>query len=356
MIRTRTVALLALLAVTGATAAGCGDDDSGSSDVDPQQVLEETFTNEQSINSANVDFTLQAAVEGDESDSVDLQVTGPIGGSSADDFAAQLNIAGTVTSGGSDESVDVTVTVTEGKGYVEYEGEAYALDQKALDALESQLEGAKGMIGTAGSMAEPGSEGAPSSFEDACEQTLGQFGADTSVCDFTLYDFLTNLSVDGEEDIGGVQATHVSGDIDVEQLVSTIAEIVAQTPAALFIGPDSLSGLAGAVSEAHFNVYSGAEDRLLRGLDLSVTAAVPPEFAPFAGFDSVTEDASLRLTAVNEPVTVEAPANPRPVDELYDELGIKPEDLEDLGVPGLGSPDSGGGDLNFELPGLPPLN
>lgn len=352
MTRFRAFALFALLALAATILAACGDDDAPGDSGDAQAVLEETFTNDQSIDSANIDFTIQAAVEGDESNSVDLRVTGPVG-SSEDRIEGRLDIAGTVASAGVDESIDIALTLTGGKGYVEYDGSAYALDKQTQDAIDSQLDEAAGAMDTAGSIAEPDSEG-ETSLKQSCEQALSQFGGDTSVCDFTLYDFLTNLAIEGEEDIGGVAATHVSGDIDVGAVVSTISDIVAQTPAALFLGPDTLSGFEDAVSEAHFAVYSGADDRLLRGLDLSITATVPPEFATLAGFQGVTEDASLRLTEVNEPVSVEAPANPRPIGELYKELGLKPGDLDGLGIPGFGGPDADGGlgMPDLQLPGL----
>ncbi len=350
MIRTRVFALSALLVLAAGLLASCGDDaDAGaSSDADPQQVLEDTFTNDQSIESANIDLSLQAAVEGDESDSVDIRVSGPVGGNSADEVEAQLAIEGTVTSAGVDESIDAGIILTGGEGYVEYKGTTYELDQDGLDAIQSQLEGAAEAIDTADSLADPAG-GEATSLEESCEQALGQLGgADTSVCDFSVYDFITNLSVEGEEDIGGVQATHVSADIDVDQIIATLAEIVAQTPASLFLGPDTLSAFSDAVSEASFDVYTGVDDQILRGLDIAITAEVPAAFASLAGFNSVTEDASLRLTEVNEPVNVEAPANPRPITDLYDELGVDPGDLEGLDLPGLG----GSGTQNLELPGL----
>jgi hypothetical protein len=108
---------------------------------------------------------------------------------------------------------------------------------------------------------------------------------------------------------------------------------------------DQVQQVVDAVDEASFDLYSGTDDRILRGLDFNL--ALDPSAIPEAeasGVESVDASFSLRLGGVNEDQTIEAPGDAQPLEELFRQFGIDPSALGNLGgLGGLGGAGLGGG-------------
>ena len=114
---------------------------------------------------------------------------------------------------------------------------------------------------------------------------------------------------------------------------------------------EQVQQIADAISEASFDLYSGVDDRVLRGIDFNLAldpSAIPD--ASEAGIESVDADFSLRLAGVNEEQEISAPSDAQPIDELLGQFGIDPNELGGLGglgggttIPGAGSGSGGGG-------------
>jgi hypothetical protein len=335
---TRTLlAICALALPIPAAIAGCGDDDDGgSSDADPQQVLEETFNNETAITSGNVDLTMSFSAEGDEGGSFEAGLEGPFQGD-PDNPNTLPQLDWTVTAsgegGGQDIDFEGGAVVTEDNAFVEYGGEAYEVGSEDFLAAKEQLEASAG-----------GAEAEELSFSDAfrqgCEQAARQQGGDPSTCDFDVSAWLTNQTTEGTEDVEGVETDHVSGDLNVEQALNDIGGIAAGFPTAGQVPFDlnNLGQFSEAVEEASFDIYSSVEDRLLHKLEFNL-AIDPAAIAAGAAVpvENVSLDFSLTFSGVNEDQTIEAPSDAQPISELSDQLG-----LGDLGlqIPGLGG--SGG--------------
>ena len=83
------------------------------------------------------------------------------------------------------------------------------------------------------------------------------------------------------------------------------------------------------------DVYSGVDDHVLRRLDFNLELTEP------GGAGKATFDFSITLGSVNEPQTVEAPSDAKPLQDLLDQLGIG--DLGSLGLGGLGGAGGTGG-------------
>ena len=70
----------------------------------------------------------------------------------------------------------------------------------------------------------------------------------------------------------------------------------------------------------------------------------PSAVAPQAGISNVQIKFTVEIDGLNEPQTISAPSNPKPLDQLFSDAGIDPSVLGGLsGAGGLGSSSSGSG-------------
>jgi len=334
--RTRSLFAAALVAVSvPALVAGCGGDDS--SGENPQDVIEATFNNEEQITSGVLDLTLEASA-GDQG-TFSASVSGPFQGVEDDPTAVpQLDLDATLSGEGAGQSVNFEggLVVTEDNAIVEYQGDAYEIGADAFNQLKGDLEAQADKAG--------GESGdATTSFREACERGIEAEGGDPSACDFDISAWFTDLSNDGTEDVGGASTTHISGNVDVQQMLTDFIGLAQSVPGAegqLDLG-SGLDQVDEAISEASFNVYTGEDDDLLRKLDASVAIDPSAIGATPVPIGTIDLSFSIELSDVNEEQTVEAPSNPKPIDELE-------QQLEGLGALGLGGDidDLGGGDLD----------
>ena len=331
----RILLALCALAITGVLIAGCGGDDD--SDADPQTVLEDTFDNDTTVTSGN--FTLNASVqaEGEQGGSFEGTLSGPYQGDSENPAAIPQVDWAVSTSGeiaGQPLDFEGGLVLTEDNAFVEYGGSAYEVGAETYGPLKEQLDAQAEATGTESA----------TSFRAACEQALSQAGAsDASACDFDPSAWLTNVTNEGTEDVGGAESVHIHGDANLDQILSDIGGFVAAFPSvAQDFDPAQLQLLEGAVESATVDVYSTEDDNLLSKLDLNLTIDLSALGAA-AGVPVTTIDVALgyELADINEEQTIEAPTDAQPIENLTGDLGI---DLEDLGgIGGLEGSSGGGG-------------
>jgi hypothetical protein len=333
--RIRTLfAVCALALPVPAILAGCGGDDS-SSGQDPQTVLDETFSNDQSISSGNLDLKLGVDAGGDQGGSLDVSLSGPFQGEPDNQQAIpELDLSATATGSGDNFDLDFSggLVVTSDNAYVEYNDKAYEVGADIFQQIKDQVE------------AQGAQAAAPTSFAEGCKRALEQAGAtDTSGCDIDLESWLTNLSDEGTADVGGTSAIHVHGDLDVQKVLSDIGNLAAAFPGVTSSGfdPTQLGAFSGAVTNASMDVYSGEDDHLLRKLDLNLTidpSAIAGEGA--VAIDTIDISFGLELTGVNEQQMISAPSGAQPISQLLSDLGVSQSDLDQ--IPGLPGSSSGG--------------
>jgi hypothetical protein len=320
------VAIAALILVLVAGVAGCGGD-SGSSE-DPSQVLDETFNNPDRIDSGVLDLRLEGSAGSQGSLSAEL--SGPFQGVSETSQIPQLEWTGSIDAKGPEGSLnaDGGLTITQDNAYVTYQGQAYEVGERVFKQLQSRYQEANAQ-----------QEDDGQSFTQACEQAVEQGGGDTSVCDVNPADWLTNLTNEGTESVGGTDTIHISGDADVKRMLTDVVRIAEQFPGASASGfsPDQLDQVEPAVKSATVDVYSGEDDKLLRKLDLQLTLD-PSELGGGAiPISSVDVTFSVEFSDVNSSQTISAPENPQPISKL----GIK--GLGPLGSLNGASAGGGGG-------------
>lgn len=329
MIRTRALLTVAFAAFAAAVFSGCDLFGGGE---DPQKVMEETFANETKVTSGVIDLKIEGSAEGAAGGSASASLSGPFQGDPENENAVpQLDLTASADASGAGQSFGFTggLTVTQDNAFVEYGNQAYEVGTATFEQFKTTIESAAAQAGT--------EEGASpeESFRQGCEQAIEQAGGgDTAACEIDFNTWLTDLSDEGTEDIGGVSTTHIHADLDVEQMVEDFVEIgkAAGSPESSLPTEDQIRQVTDAVTEASFDLYSGEDDRILRGLDLSFTidpSAIPG--ASEAGVDSASASFSLRLTEVNEDQTITAPENPKPIADLLGQFDLNLGDLGSLG-------------------------
>jgi hypothetical protein len=332
----RTLLVVCALALPiPAAIAGCGSDDSSSSE-DPQTVLDETFNNDTKVTSGDLKLNASLSAEGDQGGQFQLSLNGPFQGDASNEHAIpQLDLTASANGSGGGQSIDFSggLVVTDDNAYVEYKDQAYEVGTKVFSQIKSQMEAQAGQS----------SSSATGGFKEGCTQALQQAGAtDTSACDVDLESWLTNLSNEGTEDVGGAQAIHIHGDANVDQILTDIGNLAAAIPSAASQGfdPSQLGAASSAVTDASIDVYSGTDDHVLRKLDVNLT--IDPSQIAGGGIIPISNiqiSFSVEIDGLNEPQTISAPANAKPISSLLGDLGVSPGLL--------------GGALDGSLPGGP---
>jgi hypothetical protein len=343
LIRLRTLSFICALALfVPALLAGCGGDDS--SDVDPQTVLDETFDNDTTITSGNLSLSLSGSVEGAQSGNFDAKLTGPFQ-TDADSPGSipQLDFTGSLTGEGAGQSIsfDGGLTVTDDNAYVEYGGSAYEVGTRLFGRFKQLAEQAAKRQSSA-------SEGQSFSetFKQGCEASVQRQGGDPSACDIDFESWLGDLSSEGTEDIEGTDADHVSGTVDVTAMLQDLIALGSALPQASGSTPsdDQVQQISDAITDASFDLYSATDDHTLRGIDfdLGIDPSQIPE-AQASGVENVDLGFSMRLGAVNEDQTIQAPSGAKPIRDLLRQFGVDPSSLGGLGGTSLGGASGGAG-------------
>lgn len=312
-----TVAVLAIALPIPAAVAGCGGGSSSNSE-DPQQVLDQTFNNPTKITSGKLDLSVSGSAEGQQSGNFSATISGPFQTDPNDKTAfPQLDLTANISGsqGGPSISFDGSLITTKDNAYVEYQNQAYELGTAAFQQF-----------------AQAYAKAAKQNQANGSSSGFSQFGIDPK-------SWLTNVSNEGTTDIDGTNTIHIHGDADVSKIVTDLQKASQQTSGSTQqISPDQLKQLTDAVQTASIDVYSGADDHLLR--KLGVTLSITPPSSAGASVSKINLNFSITLSDVNQPQTITAPSNAKPIAQLLGQLGIP-----GLGLPGVGG--TGG----FGIPG-----
>ncbi|MGZ8621363.1 MAG: hypothetical protein ACXWW8_02090 [Solirubrobacterales bacterium] len=311
MPRFRALLLLPVSLVVALTIAACGGDSGG--DEDPQQVLDATFSNDESVSSGNLEISVNVDAEGgDDPGSFEASLSGPFqGGEDGGVPQFDLTAEAKVDSSAQEFSGSADLTSTGDTAFVNFQGTDYELPQEVFNEFATAFAQAQEQTDA-------------SQQED--QNLLSSIGIDPS-------NWLTDLSNDGTEDVDGTETIHISGQADVRVLVADLKKIIAQVPqAAEQVTRDQLSQfdqVADRIESADFDIYTGADDDVLRKLDASVQID-PPDTEGAAS--SVEVGFSVSFSDVNEPQAISAPADAQPLSTLLEQFGVDPSQLGSAGA------------------------
>jgi hypothetical protein len=286
--RIRILFLLAMTLAIAAAFAACGGSSDSSSDVPPQKVLDQTFSDKNTIKSGTMDASLKIEASGDQSGNFQVDVSGPFDGNGSGDAKLDLTVKGSGDIAGQSVDFEAGAIFTGDAGYISWKGTDYKLSSKQYSSLSSSLQ----------------------SSSQTKDQNQGNLPG--------LRDSLRDLTNEGETDVEGTNTIHVSGNVDPAKLSEAIRSAIKQGVGSgasqaqlqqLQGALPQLDQVSDSIKEASFDIYSGVDDHLLRKLDFNL------DVAPRKGGEvKLTFD--LTLSGVNEPQTVSAPSSSEPFDNL----------------------------------------
>jgi hypothetical protein len=322
-------AISALVALATALVA-CGGGGGGGGGEDPNKVIDQTFSSDhESVKSGNLNLSLDVDIQGKQGGKLTASLSGPFESQGKAkvpklDFNVKADLSGTDR----DFNFDGGLTSTGDAAYVNYKGSDYQVTPALFDQYQQLLQ----QVGAQ----QPGSQ------QNSAQELLNRLGIKDPK------DLLTNLKNDGEADVEGTTTNHISGDLDVGRAIEGVQNLLRAQAALGALGgsssqlpdPAQLDEVKKAIKTAHFDLYSGQDDHILRRL--TIHFVIEPTSGTTDKVD-LTFDASIG--GVNESQTVEAPSNSKPFAQLLKQLGVSPSQLGGLGALGLGAgnPSVGGG-------------
>ena len=309
------ILLLALVAV------GCGGDgDTADSSTDVDQLLDDTFSGSKSIQSGKLSLALGLEAEGGQGP-VSAKISGPFQ-SEGEGRLPQLDLEGSFEGGG--ESLSGGITATADAAYVSFGGNTYEVAGPVFEQFKA------------------GYEQSAKEASGEKDQSLASLGIDPRR-------WLTNASNEGEAKVGDTDTIKITGDVDVPKLLDDVNGALEKIRALGVQGseqiPDKLTEAekqqtAEAIEDLSVEIYTGADDRILRRMVIDLSLKMP-EGTSVAAAQSAQIRLDFQLLDVNEEQEIEAPENAKPFSELLKQIEGLGAGL-DLGA--LGGGGTGGGE------------
>ncbi len=137
--------------------------------------------------------------------------------------------------------------------------------------------------------------------------------------------WVRNVREAGSARVAGVQTTHLAGDVDAKRLLADVGALLdkAGDGSGSLLSPELLDEIAGAVKSAKVDVWTGADDSILRRLSVAVRFAFKAAQSPIVGLDGGRISLRVLLDDVNgAPVKVTAPATAQPLTDVTGEGGL----------------------------------
>ncbi|MGH2838678.1 MAG: hypothetical protein ACRDJY_10095 [Thermoleophilaceae bacterium] len=307
----RLVAMLLPVLLAGSLLAGCGGDDSDS----VTDLLDTAFESE--IGSADVTLEVEIELDGvDElQDPIEMSLAGPY---QKGPEGKLPNVDWEITVGAQNQSFNAGLTSTGDRAFVSFQGTDYEVGQETVAQLNQQLAASQNREGG---------------------QDLSDFGV-------TARNWVVDAEEEGDEEVAGVDTTHVSGKLDVTKVLEDLNTVVQE--AAKLGGPvgqqappeltdEQKDQIEEVVDDPGFDAYVGKDDDNLHRLSADIAFDVPEDARDqVGGLEGGRVSFSIEFANIGSAQSIEAPEDARPIDELT-------QQLQGLLGGALGAPPTGGG-------------
>jgi hypothetical protein len=275
-----------------------------------ESLLNDTFKSHAPIESGRIDLSLGFSSVGQ---LASLPLKGPLylhlqgpfqsaGAGQLPRFALQAEVksGGLLTAPG--QTLNVGATSTGSQLFIELGGTPFQAPAATVQALEQGYAQA--------SRASSSAKG---------RSTFSALGVDPG-------EWLTHPTIVASEQLAGEDTVHIAAGLNAPRFLSDASKL-SSAGGALGLGtagqsPGSFSAsevaaIEGSLRSARVDVYTGAQDHLLRRLSLRVELATTPAArAALGGLRSATLALNLAFAQINKPQAIAAPANPQPISEL----------------------------------------
>jgi hypothetical protein len=311
-----TPALLVVLA--GLLLAGCGgSSSSAASGPSARTLLKQTFTGSHTIDSGRLAASITVDPTGSTvlTEPISLSFGGPFqsrgkGKLPKSDFAIAVGFQG--------HTGQLGIISTGTEGFVTLEGTAYKLPASSFQ----QLEGGVSSVG-------------------------GGSGSSSALSGLGIHpeQWLVDPRVLGTAEVGGTETDHIRGRLAVKPLLADLSKLLGKaatlsssTASLGSITPAQQTKIAGEVSDASFDLWTGTADHTIR--KLTVTATLPvtgTTRTELGGMTRARLSFGLTYSDVGTPQTITTPASSAPYSQFQSRLRSIVLEIEELVVGASGS-------------------
>jgi hypothetical protein len=284
------------------TLAACG---SSRSNGDAAGLLKQTFGQPHTVTSGNLSLSLNVASSGSNASNHPISVSfgGPFQSRGTGKLpASNFNVS--ISALGRSGSLGILSTGT--SGYLTFGGTSYQLPAATFQRLESSF---------ASITASPGAS--------SNTNALSKLGINP-------LHWLVNPSVVGTETIGGASTKHITANVNVAALLGDLNTFLAKASSTGVTGASKLPGqlsaatrtkVAAAIKNASVDVWTGADDKMVRKLVVNLTVPVSGQLSTaLGGISSARIGLTVQYADLNQPQTISAPSNVRPFSEFSTQL------------------------------------
>ena len=285
--------MICCVAVLALVPAACGG---AAGDEEVDALLQETFSGDKQVDSGRLSLVARVEASGSQQvqQPVRLEIRGPFRKTSPDEVP-EFDLDARVSTSGL--TYDVGATVLDDKGYVLFQDTNYVLSDEVFEQFKSGFDEGRG---------EKGGQADPASL-----------GIDPR-------GWLRNARNAGEAEVAGQDTIKITGDVDVPRLVDDLAAAGAKAQQADpgSKQPGELSEaqqrrIEEAVDAARVEIYTGADDKILRRIVLDADVSAPEGED---SFDSAKVRLDYTLSELNDDQEIEAPSDPQPFEGLVRQL------------------------------------
>jgi hypothetical protein len=287
--------LLSLLAVLALVVAGCGGGGGGGDSKDARALIDDAF--KQSITSADIALAIEAKVDGvaQLQDPVSLKISGPYQ-SNGKSKLPSLKWDVSVSGGG--QAISGGITSTGDNAFVNFQGSDYEVGADKVGQLNQQLATQSGQ-----------------------NKTLSDYGINPQ-------DWVTSPTEEGDENVNGVDTTHVKAGVDIKKMLTDFNKTIQQTSGAMGssapqqLTPEQIDKVSQFIKEPKFELWVGKDDKKIRRMVVDVNFDIPEDQrTQLQGATGGSFKFSIDFKKVGEQQSITAPANPKPLSELQQQLG-----------------------------------